>query len=289
MPYISVDGVNLYYEVTGEGFPLVWAHEFAGDSQSWDAQVKFFSRRYQVITYNARGYAPSDVPVDPAAYSQAQAVQDLYSLLRHLGIEQAYVGGLSMGGGTALNFGLTHPKMTKALIVAGAGSGSVSPDLWRQETEATARRFETEGMEKVSEDYALGPTRVQFQRKDPKGWAEFKQALSGHSTLGATLTFRGVQIKRATIFELEPELKQLQVPTLIVIGDEDEPCVEPAIFMKRNIPSAGLVILPMSGHTINLEEPDLFNRIVLDFLISVEAGRWPGRELPSAATHLLTH
>ena len=109
MPSFSADGVQIYYEVTGQGFPLVWSHEFAGNYDSWEPQIRYFSRRYQVITYSARGYPPSDIPEDPAAYSQAQAVTDLYLLLRHLGVSQAYIGGLSMGGATALNFGIAHP------------------------------------------------------------------------------------------------------------------------------------------------------------------------------------
>ena len=288
MPYVSVDGVNLFYEVTGEGFPLVWAHEFAGDYRSWEAQVRYFSRRYRVITYNARGYPPSDVPSDVSAYSQAQAVEDLRALLQHLGVQQAHVGGLSMGGSLALHFGLTHPQLCRSLIVAAAGSGSANTERWQQEAEANARRFETEGMNRVADDYATGPARVQFQRKDPKGWAEFRDALAGHSSVGSAQTFRGVQLKRPSIFDLKERMHQLLAPTLIMIGDEDEPCVDPAVFMKRNIPGAGLAVLPQSGHTINLEEPDLFNRTVLDFLIAVEAGRWPSRELPVEGAPLLT-
>ena len=103
--------------------------------------------------------------------------------------------------------------------------------------------------------------------------------LAGHSAQGSALTFRGVQIRRPTIYQMEEQLHQLRIPTLVMIGDEVEPCLESAIFMKRHIPTAGLAVFPQSGHTINLEEPDLFNRTVLDFLTAVEAGRWPEREL----------
>ena len=288
MPYASANGVNIFYEVTGEGYPLVWAHEFAGDYRSWEAQVRFFSRRYQVITYNARGYPPSDVPDDVSAYSQEQAVEDLRVVLAHLGIQQAHVGGLSMGGSLALHFGLTHPQMCRSLIVAAAGSGSVNAEMWKQEAEATAKRFDAEGMAVVADDYATGPARVQLQRKDPKGWAEFRDALAEHSSVGAAHTFRGVQIKRPSIFDLKDRMRQLQVPTLIMIGDEDEPCVDAAVFMKRNIPCAGLAVLPQSGHTINLEEPALYNRMVMDFLVAVEADRWPSRELPIEGAPQLT-
>jgi pimeloyl-ACP methyl ester carboxylesterase len=274
MPKFSANGVELFYEVTGEGFPLVWSHEFAGNYESWDHQVKFFSHRYQLITYAARGYPPSDVPEDPEAYSQDHAVEDLYQLLRHLDIQQAYVGGLSMGGSVAISFGIAHPQMCRALIVASAGAGSDDREGWRAEFEANADRLLNEGMAAFAHDYARGDTRVQFLRKDPKGWEEFHSGLASHSAVGSALTLRGVQMKRPTIYEMEDRLRQLQMPTLVMIGDEDYPCVEAAIFMKRRIPNAGLAVFPQSGHTINLEEPDLFNRTVLDFLTTVEAGRW---------------
>ncbi|MBI4233973.1 MAG: alpha/beta hydrolase [Chloroflexi bacterium] len=285
MPKALVNGVNLYYEVTGQGFPLVWCHEFAGSYESWDPQVKFFSRRYSVVTYNARGYPPSDVPRDLEAYSVEQEVEDLHGLLRHLGIPQAYVGGLSMGGGLALNFGIAHPAMARALIVAGAGTGTTDPQRFRQQAEVFARRLEAGGMEGMAE-YVRGPTRVQLLRKSPKAWEEFAKLFMAHSPVGSALTFRGVQGRRRGIYELEASLRKLGVPTLILVGDEDEPCLEPALFMKRCIPRSGLVVLPQSGHAINLEEPELFNRVVLDFLTAVEADRWSAREAGSGVGFL---
>ena len=274
MPSFSADGVNIYYEVTGRGFPLVWCHEFAGNYESWEPQARYFSRRYQVITYSARGYPPSHVPEDPAAYSQDQAVEDLYRLLQHLGIEQAYIGGLSMGGTTALNFGIAHPEMAKALIVASAGAGADNAEEFRNFGEALIARLRNEGMEAVAKDYARGETRLQFLRKDPKGWEEFHRGLVSHSALGSWLTYQGVQLKRPSVYALKEKLRGLPMPVLVMIGDEDDPCVEPAVFMKRIIPGAGLAVFPQSGHTINLEEPDLFNRTVSDFLTTVEAGKW---------------
>ena len=268
------NGVNIYYEDTGEGYPLVWSHEFAGNYDSWEPQVRFFTRRYRVITYAARGYPPSDVPEDPDAYSQEHAVDDLRQLLGHLGIEQAHLGGLSMGGAVVLNFGFVYPEMCRSLIVASAGSGTTDREAFLANSEAMAARLLAEGMGPVADEYTRGPARVQLLRKNPRGWQEFRDGMATHSAMGSALTFRGFQIKRPTIYQLEEQLKALQVPTLVMIGDEDEPCVEPSIFMKRRIPSAGLSVFPQSGHAINLEEPDLFNRTVMDFLTAVEAGRW---------------
>ncbi len=285
MPKAVINGVSLYYEVHGEGFPLVWSHEFAGDYRSWAAQVRFFSHRYRVVTYNARGYPPSDVPADGDAYTQEQAVEDLRGLLEHLGITQAHIGGLSMGGNVALNFGLDHPELARSLIVAGTGTGSTDPDAFRERVNERAAHMEAQGMGGMA-DYAQGPARVQLLRKDPMGWREFADQLSEHSSIGSAHTFRGVQGRRPPIFELEPRLRNLAVPTLIMTGDEDEPCIEPSIFMKRTIPTSGLVVFPQAGHAINLEDPDLFNRTVSDFLTAVEAGRWATRETGIASGSL---
>jgi len=286
MSVASVNGVNLYYEVTGEGFPLVWVHEWGGSCRSWEPQVKFFSRYYQVITYNARGYPPSGVPSEPTAYSQEHAVEDLYQLLLHLDIKRAYVGGLSMGGNTTLNFGIAHPDMTKALIVASAGAGTTDQEKFRTDTKQMARQLETEGLKTVAAFFTKVASRVQLKRKDPKSWQEFYDDFVLHSAEGSALTLKGVQLKRQTIYALQSKLRQLNVPTLVMAGDEDDACIEPAIFMKRNIPQSGLLIFPQSGHLINLEDPALFNRVVLDFLISVEKGKWVSRDLQQVGSSL---
>jgi pimeloyl-ACP methyl ester carboxylesterase len=294
MPHALSGGVKLFYEEVGTGTPVIFVHEFAGDMQSWHLQVRFFARRYRTIAFNARGYPPSDVPEDPAAYSQAQAVEDIKAVLDHLNITKAHVVGLSMGGYATLHFGLTYPQRALSLTVAGCGYGSGSDRKdFQKDVEHVVRQFEEGGMARVAEFYTKGPTRVQFMAKDPVGWQEFYRQFAAQSARGHALTMLGVQRTRPSVFELEKKLEMLEVPTLIVTGDEDDPCLEPGIFMKRKIRTAGLVVLPNAGHTINLEDPDLFNRAVLDFITAVEAGRWPMRLpgsqtgsaiLPSAAT-----
>jgi pimeloyl-ACP methyl ester carboxylesterase len=132
-------------------------------------------------------------------------------------------------------------------------------------------------MEGFANEYANGPTRVQFRRKDLVGWEKFHAGLAAHSALGSALIMQGVQLRRPTVFQLEEEMRKLTVPTLLMVGDEDDPCIEPMLFMKRCIPGSGLAVFPQSGHAINLEEPALFNRTVLDFLTAVEAGVWDSR------------
>jgi pimeloyl-ACP methyl ester carboxylesterase len=285
MPTARVNGINLFYEETGQGLPLVFVHEFAGEWRSWHPQIRFFSRRYRTIAYNARGYPPSDVPDDVKAYSQDQATDDIRGLLDALKIDRAHICGLSMGGYATLHFGLRYPQRALSLVVAGAGYGSVAGDRekFRQDAELTAERFERDGMEKAAEIYAKGPTRVQFMDKDPFGWREFYEQLKRGSARGHALTLRGVQMTRPSVFDLGAQMEKLTVPTLIVTGDEDDPCLEPGVFMKRKIPTSGLVVIPKAGHTVNLEEPDAFNRAVLDFLTAVDAGKWPHRN-PASQT-----
>lgn len=283
------DGVKLYYEECGRGYPIVFIHEFAGDYRSWGQQVGFFSRRYRCITYNARGFPPSDVPDDVSMYSQARAYADIHDLMRHLNLSRAHIVGLSMGGFAALHFGLNYPEMASSLVVAGCGYGAEADqrEKFREEAEATACHFETDGMENYADTYATAPTRVQFQNKDPKAWREFADMLAKHSSTGSALTMRGVQRERPSLWDLEEGLKKLTVPTLVVTGDEDEPCLLPALYMKRTIRSSGLSIIPKSGHTVNLEEPEIFNKTVAHFLDLVEADRWDLRDPRSITGSIL--
>ena len=119
---------------------------------------------------------------------------------------------------------------------------------------------------------------MQFQNKDPRGWQEFADLLGQHSEVGAANTMRGVQARRPSIYDLEDRLKKMTLPVLVMVGDEDDHCLQPGIFLKKTLPAAGLLILPKTGHTLNLEEPEYFNRFVGDFIGLAEAGRWPVRD-----------
>jgi pimeloyl-ACP methyl ester carboxylesterase len=281
MPTITTeDGTSLYVEDTGEGEVVLFVHEFAGDHRSWEPQVRYFSRGYRCVTYSARGYPPSGVPADPAAYSQQRAVADAIAVLDGLGIARAYVVGLSMGGFTALHLVLRHPDRVRSAVVAGAGYGA-HPDrqeAFRAECEATAAAFETEGSAEVAKRYAVGPARVQFENKNPRGHAEFAAALAEHSAVGSAMTMRGVQSARPSLYALRDELAAIDTPVLVLVGDEDEGCLETDLMLKRTIPTSGLVVLPQTGHTANLEEPDLFNATVDRFLATVERGGWRHRD-----------
>lgn len=290
MPHLTTDdGVRLYYEETGSGNPVVFVHEFAGDLRSYETQVRFFSRRYRCITFNARGYPPSDVPEDWTRYSQERARDDIRDVMKGLGVAKAHVVGISMGGFAALHFGLTYPEMASSLVVAGCGYGA-APDKrqqFQEETARTAAQIASQGIPAVAKTYGAGPTRVQYENKDPRGYAEFMAQLSEHSTLGAANTMRGVQGRRPSLWELVDRMKKLEVPTLVATGDEDEPCLEPGLLMKRAIPTAALVVFPNTGHALNIEEPDLFNRTLADFFHQVESGRWVRRDPRSVTSSIL--
>src|SRR6266700_1464945 len=232
---VTDDGVKLRAEETGQGEPLLFVHEFAGDHRSWEATVRVCSGAYRCATSAARGYPPSDVPTDPEAYSQARAVADAIAVLDGLKIGRAHVVGLSMGGFTALHLALGHPERILSAVVAGAGYGAEPEraEAFRAESVLTAAAFAAEGAAKVAERYSL--------------------------------------------YAFADGLARITAPVLVLVGDEDEGCLEPALMLKRTIPTAGLTVLPRTGHTANLEEPDVFNRAVDSFLSSVARGSWhPG-------------
>jgi pimeloyl-ACP methyl ester carboxylesterase len=290
MPFARTDdGVKLYYEETGAGAPLVFVHEFAADHRSWELQMRHFGQRYRCVTFGARGYPPSDVPEKPASYSQNRATDDILAVMDHLKLDKAHVVGLSMGGFATLHFGFRHPTRALSLVVAGVGYGAEKDQQakFKGEVEVVARSLTTEGMEKFAEKYAYGPTRVQFENKDPRGFTQFKKELGEHSALGSANTQLGVQAQRPSLYDLLDKMRAMTVPTLILTGDEDWPCLTPSLLMKREIPSAALAAMPNCGHTINLEDPDLFNQIVGDFIVQVEAGRWPRRD-PRAMSASIT-
>ncbi len=290
MPFaLTDDGVKLYFEESGSGRPVILVHEFAGDLRSYEPQLRHFGKRYRAIAFNARGFPPSDVPEHVSSYSQTRAADDILSVLDHIGERQAHVVGLSMGGFATLHFGLRHPERTLSLCIGGCGYGA-EPDQrekFRAEADAIAGVIRAEGMAAFAERYAYGPTRVQYQNKDPRGHAAFKAMLAEHSALGSANTQQGVQKERPSLYLLVEEMKRLAVPTLIITGDEDWPCLHPGILMKQSIPSAALAVIPNSGHAINIEEPEEFNRIVGNFLSQVESGRWPQRD-PRAISASIT-
>ena len=290
MPKIKTsDGVNLYYEEAGTRTPIVFVHEFADDCRGFEPQIRYFARRYRCIAYNARGYPPSDVPQGPERYSQDRARDDIRAVLDALGIEKAHIVGISMGGFAALHFGMLYGDRARSLVIGGCGYGAEPDkrDIFRAEADTIAATLRRDGMQAFAERYAYWPTRVQYENKDPRGHAEFKKMLGEHSAVGSANTQQGVQKERPSLYTFTEEMGRITVPTLIITGDEDWPCLLPGILMKQSIPSAALSVMPNSGHAINIEEPEEYNRIVGDFLAQVDGGRWPMRD-PRAVSASIT-
>jgi len=281
MPYATTpDKVRLYYEEVGQGTPILFVHEFAADYRGWEPQLREFGKRYRCITYSARGYKPSDVPADKSAYSYMHVMRDAVAVLDHLKIDKAHLVGLSMGGYTSLQAGLNHPGRVRSMTLAGTGSGS---ERWytqdfHKHSRAIGDQYEREGSQAVADTYGRSPARIPFEIKDPRGFAEFTRQLAEHDAQGAGNTSRGFQGARPSLYDFAADIKKCTIPALIVVGDEDDRCIEPSLFLKAMLPASGLVVLPKSGHVVNLEEPDLFNRLLGEFLSRVEAGRWGPRD-----------
>ncbi|MFA7505265.1 MAG: alpha/beta hydrolase [Burkholderiaceae bacterium] len=280
MPFIDSKGARLYYEETGSGRPIVFVHEFGADLRDWEPQLRWFAREYRCIAFNARGYPPSDVPESAELYGYEHSADDILAVLDGLGIDRAHIVGLSMGAYATLQFGLRHPSRALSLVAAGVGSGAPREQraLFKEQAEATAQRFLDEGSAAVAEEYALGANRVQFLNKDPRGWQTFKERLAEHSAVGSAHTLRQYQAIRPSLYDYEKELAALRLPILLIVGDEDEPCLDVNLFLKRAMPTAQLWMLPATGHAVNLEEPAAFNAGVQAFLSAVDRDCWRPRD-----------
>ena len=281
MPYvIADDGARLYYEEAGQGTAILFVHEFLGEYRSWEAQVRHFARRYRCIAYNARGYPPSDVPGRAEDYAFERQRGDILAMLDALGIDRAHVVGLSMGAFASFYFGMRWPERALSLTLAGIGSGSMPEGRakFRRESEARAERLLAEGFEEHAESLCLSPTRVQLQNKNPRAHAEFLALVKQHSAKGSALTLKGYQGLRPALQDFREQMRKCTVPTLIISGDEDEPCLEASLMLKRAMPSSGLVVMPQTGHACNLEEPELFNRMCEEFFHQVESGQYRMRD-----------
>ncbi len=274
MSFATIGGVRIAYEEAGSGKPIVFIHEFAGSTESWVPQMAHFAARYHTVAYNAIGYPPSDVPSDVALYEQDRQVAYLYGLLAHLGLAHAHIVGLSMGSHTAIGFALAHPAMVRSLVLAGAGTGSTNVPAFRDDALRRAALLREQGMQGL-DSYLRGTTRARFLQRDPAGWQRFADLFMAHSAEGSANTLEGFQARRPSLYTIEDALRGLDVPTLVVTGDEDDPCVEPSVYLKRTLPRSGLEVMAQSGHAVNIERPAEFNAALDGFFADVEAGGWP--------------
>ena len=270
------DGATLAVRTAGAGEPIVFVHEFSGDLRSWTPQFEHFQSRYRCVAFNARGYPPSDVPTVAASYGQDRAADDVADVLRYLGIDRAHLVGLSMGGFAALHTAIRHPALVRSLVIVGCGYGAKPSES--TDYDAAMRReadhAEAIGMRAYADEMAGSRYARLLRVKSDRAWTTFVNELSDHSVAGMAMTLRGVLATRPSLWHLEAKIATIAQPVLLVVGDEDTPCIEPNLFLKRTLPDAALCIMPRTGHLPNLEEPDRFNAIVGRFISSVGGGDW---------------
>lgn len=280
MPFADSDGVKIYYEERGSGPVLLFAHEFADNLHGWKAQVDYFARWYRCIAFNARGYPPSTLPADKEDYGHEQSARDLAALLRHLKIPKAHMVGCSMGAYTILTVALMYPELVQSLTLVSGAAGSRPLDAPPPSGDAMlglANRVRSLGVEGFAQQVGLSDNRIRLKEKQPQGHLDAITRCSAHSLEGAVQTAALYQGRRPSVFGLAEKLKALTIPVLLMVGDEDDFCIEPNVFLKRTIPNAGLLMFPKTGHAINLEEPEPFNDALDDFLYAIDTGKWRPR------------
>ncbi|KAA0910462.1 alpha/beta fold hydrolase [Pusillimonas sp. ANT_WB101] len=268
MPYIQTPDMNFYFEECGKGEPILFIHEMAGNYASWEPQMRRFARSNRCITYSARGYPPSTVPCDSSSYSQRQSASDAITVLDGLDISKAHIVGLSMGSFATVQLGIDHPERALSLTIVGCGSGSelAIHESRKKDYVAMSNLIRSEGLQRFVDEYGSGPYRQTFMRKDPRGWQEFRDRFLLNSAEGTADSLAQIQAKRPSLWHMHEEIKRITLPTLVVCGDKDLPCIQPSIFLSHTIENAQLHLFGDTGHAVNLEEPDLFNRILQGFL-----------------------
>jgi pimeloyl-ACP methyl ester carboxylesterase len=280
MPYAPSGAVKLYYEETGQGPPIVWVHEFGSDLRQWEQQLRYFGRQFRCVAFNARGYTPSDVPTEDDDYLYGRFAADIGAVMDHCGLEQAYVVGWSMGAYASLVFALNNPGRVRGVVATGVGSGSprAEHEAFMAAMANVAALYRAQGSAHMAGLLANGATRLQLKRKDPRGWEAFRRDLAEHSAEGMAMTALNYQGRRPSLEDFEAQLRAHAGPVLLAVGDEDAPCLDTNLWLKRILPSAGLWIAPQTGHAPNLEYPAAYNRAVHDFIDAVERGAWATKD-----------
>src|SRR5215469_15373773 len=249
MPKINRDGVNIHYEVHGDGPPLILTHGYSSTSAMWKGQVEALSKQHKLILWDMRGHGASDYPADGALYSEALTVGDIAALLDVAGASKAIVGGLSLGGYMSLAFYRAHPERVSALLIIDTGPGFKKDDAraaWNKRARDTAERFDREGLAVLK---SASRERSSVSHRDAKGLAQ---------------AARGMLTQRdARVIEVLPQIK---VPSLIVVGADDTPFLAASDYMAAKIPGAQKAVIPAAGHAVNIEQPQAFIDAVLPFL-----------------------
>ena len=276
MPYLRTDDrVRLYYEERGRGTPLVLAYGIGGNTKMWDVNVPGLAAGHRLILWEPRGHARSDAPADPAKYSFQRWALDLKAVLDHLGLRRAHLGGLSLGAGIATRFALRFPRRARSLVVTNSSSASGLPLSW-QNVVMRARSIEitlTQGMDAMAEfAMAANPNLSERLALDPGAKAEFYEEYRRLTPIGYANSLRAL----LAMDHITDELSKLRMPVLLIGGDRD-PSLAPMKVMLQKIRGSTLVVLAPASHFANRDQPEAWNRAVLDFLARVEDRRHGAR------------
>jgi pimeloyl-ACP methyl ester carboxylesterase len=254
MAKARVNGIEIDYEVSGQGRPVLLSHGYSATGRMWAGQHRALGDRYRVISWDMRGHGQTVTPDDPAQYSADLTVADMRALLGHLGIERAVIGGLSLGGYVSLAFYLAHPEMVEALVICDSGPGYRNAEAraqWNERALARAAELEAKGL-----DALAGRSR------------EMREAMGHHrSAQGLAHAARGMLAQQGSA--VIDGLPSVRVPTLVIVGDQDQPFLAPCEYIAKKIAGARLEVIAGAGHSSNLDQPEAFNRVLRDFLDSL--------------------
>ena len=254
MAKARLNGIEIDYEETGRGKPVLMSHGYSATRRMWQGQHRVLGDRYRLVSWDMRGHGQTDSPNDPAQYSLDLTVADMKALLDHLKITRAVIGGLSLGGYVSLAFAIAHPSMVEALIICDSGPGyrnAAAREQWNERARARAGELEARGLEVLS-----GRSR------------EMQEAMGHHrSAQGLAHAARGMLAQKDS--RVIDGLPNIAVPTIVIVGDRDEPFVAPCEYMAKKIPGARLEVIKDAGHSSNLDQPDAFNRVFVEFLDSL--------------------
>src|SRR5688572_9391312 len=254
MSRATVNGVEIDYEDGGQGPAVLLSHGYSATGRMWAPQRAVLEPSYRLITWDMRGHGQTDSPTDPAQYSEALTVEDMRGLLAYLGVERAVIGGLSLGGTMSLAFHRRHPEMVRALVICDSGPGYRNDEAragWNKRAHERAADLEARGLAALTSSSR-----------------EMQEAMRHHrSAQGLAHAARGMLAQEgAAIIDSLPTIR---VPTLIILGDRDTPFIAPCEYMAKKIPGARLEVIKDAGHSSNLDQPEAFNRVLLDFLGSL--------------------
>ena len=254
MSRVKLNGIEIDYAVSGRGRPVILSHGYGATRRMWDGQHAALGDRYRLITWDMRGHGQTESPDDPAQYSTELTVADTRALLQALGVSRAVVGGLSLGGYVSLAFYLAHPEMVEALVICDSGPGYRNADArtaWNTRAHQRAVDLEARGLDAFG-----GRSR------------EVREAMGHHrSAPGLAHAARGMLAQQDS--RVIDGLAAIRVPTLVVVGDRDGPFLAPCQYMAKKIPGARLAVIAGAGHAANLDQPEAFDRVLLEFLDSL--------------------